>query len=33
MIDLVDLGSDSLWDMLLALIFRRRLLEASAIGF
>jgi len=32
MIDLVDLGSDSLWDMLLAFIFRRRLLEASAVG-
>src|ERR1035438_5817761 len=32
MIDLVNLGSDSLWDMLLAVIFRRRLLEASAVG-
>ncbi len=32
MVDPVELGSDSLWDMLLAFVFRRRLLEASAIG-
>jgi len=31
-VDLVDLGRDSLWDMLLAFLFRRRLQEASAIG-
>jgi 5-methylcytosine-specific restriction endonuclease McrBC regulatory subunit McrC len=31
-VDLVDLGRDSLWDMLLAFLFRRRLLEASAVG-
>jgi len=32
MIDEVDLGADSLWDMLLAYVFRRRLLAASAVG-
>jgi len=31
-VDLVDLGYDSLWDMLLAFVFRRGLLEASAVG-
>jgi len=31
-VDLVDLGKDSLWDLLLAFLFRRRLLAASAIG-
>jgi len=28
----VSLGSDSFWDMLLAFVFRRRLLEANAVG-
>jgi 5-methylcytosine-specific restriction endonuclease McrBC regulatory subunit McrC len=32
MVDLVDLGHDSLWDILLAFVFRRRLLEANAVG-
>ena len=32
MVEDVDLGPDSIWDMLLAFIFRRRLLEASAVG-
>ncbi|MEI8289867.1 MAG: hypothetical protein WCH99_10365 [Verrucomicrobiota bacterium] len=32
MIEDVDLGTDSIWDMLLAFVFRRRLLEASAVG-
>jgi 5-methylcytosine-specific restriction endonuclease McrBC regulatory subunit McrC len=31
-VDSVYLGNDSLWDMLLAFIFRRRLLDASAVG-
>jgi 5-methylcytosine-specific restriction endonuclease McrBC regulatory subunit McrC len=31
-VDLVDLGRDSLWDMLLAFLFHRRLREASAVG-
>ena len=32
MVDPIELGSDSLWDMLLAFVFRRRLLEANAVG-
>ena len=32
MVEDVDLGTDSIWDMLLAFVFRRRLLEASAVG-
>lgn len=31
-VDLVSLGRESLWDMLLAFVFRRRLLAASAVG-
>ena len=31
-VDLVGLGHDSLWEMLLAFAFRQRLLEASAVG-
>jgi 5-methylcytosine-specific restriction enzyme subunit McrC len=31
-VDHVDLGKDSLWDMLLAFVFRRRLLEAHTVG-
>ncbi len=31
-VGLVDLGRDSLWDLLLAFLFRRRLLEAGAVG-
>lgn len=31
-IDKVDAGIDDMWDMLLAFVFRRRLLEAGAVG-
>lgn len=31
-VDLIELGKDSVWDLLLAFLFRRKLLEAYSIG-